>query len=88
MLFPPAVVVLSAIAYAVASLHPGSEVLTAAPEQLTAAPVPAPELSFTVTCQCQTIPFLTTTFCLPCSTIFFTGTDTTTTTPAPTARLA
>ncbi|KAJ7184751.1 hypothetical protein C8R46DRAFT_466256 [Mycena filopes] len=77
-----ALIVLSAIYHAAASL-PG--VLTAAPAQLTAAPVP--ELSFTLTCQCQTIPFLTTTFCLPCSTIFFTGTDTTTT-PAPTATLS
>ncbi|KAJ7798070.1 hypothetical protein B0H14DRAFT_3886697 [Mycena olivaceomarginata] len=56
------------------------------PTQITAAPIelacavtaaPAPAISFTTTCWCETIPYLTTTFCLPCSTVFFT-TDITT----------
>ncbi|KAJ7473284.1 hypothetical protein FB451DRAFT_1558549 [Mycena latifolia] len=80
MLLHLALVALSAISYAgfsVALAPPGSKVLTAAPAfQPTAAPVP--ELSSSLSCWCETIPYLTTTFCLPCSTIWFTGTDTTT----------
>ncbi|KAJ7142422.1 hypothetical protein C8R44DRAFT_865767 [Mycena epipterygia] len=87
MLLRPALLVLSAISLSAALVPPGggSEVLTAPPAfEPTAAPAPAPELSFTLSCWCETIPILTTTFCLPCSTIFFTNTDTTTA-PAATA---
>ncbi|KAJ6537279.1 hypothetical protein DFH09DRAFT_1324382 [Mycena vulgaris] len=68
-------IALSAISYAAMTLAlaPGPEVLTAPPFQPTAAPAPAPQLSFTLSCWCETIPYLTTTFCLPCSTVYFTN---------------
>ncbi|KAJ7725420.1 hypothetical protein DFH07DRAFT_252651 [Mycena maculata] len=84
MLLHPALVALSAISHAVvtrAVAAPGTEWLTAPPSfQPTQAPSPDPALSFTLSCWCETIPYLTTMFCLPCSTVYFTGTNTATTT--------
>ncbi|KAJ6453826.1 hypothetical protein C8R47DRAFT_1167687 [Mycena vitilis] len=56
------------------AVAPLSEI-TAAPVAPTAA-VPDPGLSYSLSCSCETIPYLTTTFCLPCSTVYFTGTTT------------
>ncbi|KAJ7257216.1 hypothetical protein B0H12DRAFT_1111481 [Mycena haematopus] len=84
MLFHPALV-LPVFSYAALSVA-----LAPAPAEITAAPidvaaVPVPELNYTLSCWCETIPYLTTTFCLPCSTVYFTTDwETTETTATPT----
>ncbi|KAJ7500573.1 hypothetical protein B0H11DRAFT_1995775 [Mycena galericulata] len=76
----PTLLAFSAMAHAVfgGALAPPSatEVLTA-PPALQPTEAPSPELSSSLSCWCETIPSLNfTTFCLPCSTIFFpTGTN-------------
>ncbi|KAJ6491928.1 hypothetical protein C8R45DRAFT_989949, partial [Mycena sanguinolenta] len=84
MLFNPALALFGYAALGAALAPPPAEI-TAAPVDLAAA-LPFPELNFTLSCWCETIPYLTTTFCLPCSTVFFTTDFTTTeTTAIPTA---
>ncbi|KAJ7500596.1 hypothetical protein B0H11DRAFT_1995814 [Mycena galericulata] len=82
----PTILALSAMAHAVLSgaltPPPASEVLTA-PPALQPTEAPSPDLSSSLSCWCETIPSLNfTTFCLPCSTIFFTGTSRPATTTA------
>ncbi|KAJ7642078.1 hypothetical protein FB45DRAFT_901757 [Roridomyces roridus] len=88
LLQPRLIIALSAVAHTgfSAALAP-TEVLTAPPApQLTGTTSDSSMYSgpaYTLSCWCETIPYLTTTFCLPCSTVYFT-TDFKTTTASPT----
>ncbi|KAF8209602.1 hypothetical protein K438DRAFT_1960608 [Mycena galopus ATCC 62051] len=70
MFFRSALLLFSYAALSTA-LAPAPEI-TAAPAEPTAELDTISGLPYTITCQCQTIPYLTTTFCLPCSTVYAT----------------
>ncbi|KAF8198877.1 hypothetical protein K438DRAFT_2016250 [Mycena galopus ATCC 62051] len=85
MLCRPALVLFSSAALT-AALAPASPEITAAPAEPAAGLEPTrldlSGLPYSLSCWCETIPYLTTTFCLPCSTVYFTTDFTTTATVA------